>query len=436
MLTAIFDNGTPHTITKQMPGGTVTAPVTATFTDIPLGGLVTVLVGFYSDNEFLAGQGSHGPILNTSTGGALPMEITIKEYKVPLTPDTVYSHKEVIVLDDQGNHQWKPTTTPPSEQIPSGCNPTDGQLCALNNITISTANAAVGYTWKAYNSAVTNCKTGSISQLNQFANISITEDPQSEYLFSGCGFSGPVRTVYDLLGKQDHNFYIDPTEGKNLVRQIRLSGGTASFDGPESNKTWGKLTFDSDALLLHPAGRLISINEAANKIELLTLPTEASPDDEARQSQVYSGTGIREGLVNGPTLAALDPDGTILILETRNNRIQAFDLGANPVPKFEEGAYYVPLIDQPTAYLDLAVEYTGYMYVLSYTDQPGTRKFRLDIYTPAGSFLASTPGFTAARLAVNYWRDIFALNYQLLKLPNGSLPERTEPSVSHWIPST
>jgi hypothetical protein len=24
----------------------------------------------------------------------------------------------------------------------------------------------------------------------------------------------------------------------------------------------------------------------------------------------------------------------------------------------------------------------------------------------------------------------------VLKLPDGSLPERTEPSVSHWIPST
>ena len=32
--------------------------------------------------------------------------------------------------------------------------------------------------------------------------------------------------------------------------------------------------------------------------------------------------------------------------------------------------------------------------------------------------------------------DIFTQNYQVLKLPDGSLPARTEPSISHWIPST
>ena len=93
-------------------------------------------------------------------------------------------------------------------------------------------------------------------------------------------------------------------------------------------------------------------------------------------------------------------------------------------------------MDTPTAYLDLSVEYTGYLYVLSYTGQPGSLLYRLDIYTPDGDFLARTTGFNAAKLAVNYWRDIYALNYEVLMLPDGSLPARTEPSVSHWIPST
>jgi len=47
-----------------------------------------------------------------------------------------------------------------------------------------------------------------------------------------------------------------------------------------------------------------------------------------------------------------------------------------------------------------------------------------------------TTGFEAGKLAVSYWRDLFALNYQVLKLPSGALPDRTEPSVSHWSPST
>jgi hypothetical protein len=103
---------------------------------------------------------------------------------------------------------------------------------------------------------------------------------------------------------------------------------------------------------------------------------------------------------------------------------------------FMEDAYFVPLMDEPTGYLDLAVEYTGYMYVLSYTGTTGALVFRLDIYDPQGTFVARTTGFDAGKVAVNYWRDLFALNYQVLRLPNGSLPARTEPSVSHWIPST
>jgi len=437
VLTATFDGGTPYTMTRDMPGTTVSDPIVETFTGVPYGGKVNVSVGFYSDSGWLAGQGSTGPVDNTSAAGTLLLDITIKENLVPLRPDTGYSHKEIIVLDDGGNHVWEQAAAPAVPATPEGqCESDDGQLCELTGITVSTSNAAVGYAWQAYNSQVTNCSTGQISQLHQFANLSITQDPQSEYLHSGCGFSGTVRIVYDLLGKKDFNFYLDPTNGLNFVRQIRLSGGTADFDGPDSNKAWGRLRFDSDAMLLHPAGRIISINESLNKIEVIQLPQAAAADEDAPLAQVYSGTGIREGLLSGPTHAALAPDGTILILETRNNRIQAFDLGANPVPKFSAGSYFVDLIDTPTAYLDLAVEYTGYLYVLSYTGQPGSLLFRLDIYTPQGDFLARTTGFNAARLAVNYWRDVFALNYQVLKLPDGSLPERTEPSVSHWIPST
>ncbi len=437
VVTAIFDQGTPYSITQQLPGTTVTAPITVTFTDVPFGGKVTVNVGFYSNNGWLAGQGSVGPVDNVSSDGPLSLAITITENLVPLTADTTYSPKEIIVLDDTGKHQWKASTTPPTVVNPAGqCEDVDGQICSWTGITISTMHAAVGYSWQAYNQAVTGCTSGAVTQLYQFANISITQDPESAYFFSGCGFSAPARVVYDLMGTQDQNFYLDTSGGKNLIRQIRLSGTTPSFDGPNSNRAWGRLNFNSDALLLHPIGKIISVNSELNKIEVLKLPKEAVPDDEAPLAQAYSGRGLREGLVDGPTLAVLTPKGTILVLETRNNRIQAFDLSANPVPHFHKGAYHIPLKDQPVAYLDMAVEYTGYIYVLSYTGEPGSLLYRLDIYTPEGDWLARTTGVNADKLAVNYWRDLFTLNYEVLTLPDGTLPDVTEPSVSHWIPST
>ena len=438
IVTATFDQGTPYTITKDLPGTTVTDPVSVTFMSVPYGGMVTVNVGFYSDNQWLAGNGSVGPVENVSSDqGPLSVEITITENLVPLESDTVYSHKEIIVLDSQGNHQWEASTKPPAiETVQGACESADGQLCSLTGITVSTINAAVGYAWQSYNALVRNCANSAVAgQLHQFANISVTQNPQSKYLFSGCGFSGTARIAYDLLGKKDYNFYLDPTSNKNLVRQVRLSGTTADFDGPMSNKAWGHFQLASDAMLLHPAGRLISINSSSNKIEVLELQ-EAVADADAPSSQVYSGTGIREGLLDGPTLAALTPDGMILVLETKNNRIQAFDLGANPVPMFMEDAYYVPLHDQPAGYLDLAVEYTGYMYVLSYTGTTGSLVFRLDIYTPEGRVPGAHDGVRGGQAG----GELLARSVRA-QLPGAEAAERHaarphRASVSHWIPST
>ena len=111
IVTATFDQGTPYTMTQDLPGTTVTEPITATFMSVPYGGMVTVNVGFYSDNQWLAGNGSVGPVENVSSDqGPLSVEITITENLVPLESDTVYSHKEIIVLDAQGNHQWEAST--------------------------------------------------------------------------------------------------------------------------------------------------------------------------------------------------------------------------------------------------------------------------------------------------------------------------------------
>ena len=84
----------------------------------------------------------------------------------------------------------------------------------------------------------------------------------------------------------------------------------------------------------------------------------------------------------------------------------------------------------------MAVEYKGYIYVLSYVTNLGLYTYRLDIYTPQGDWLCRTTGVNAAKLAVDFWRNAYTLNYETLKYPDGTLPAVTEPSVSQWIPST
>ena len=441
---AHFDGGTPTTV-RGLPPTLTTDPQTVILEGAPLGGHITLSVGVYSDTDFLVGTANLGPEANDeldTSGNPLAFDITFKELLVPLDATTVYSHKEVIELDADGNHVWVTTTTPPVQQ-PEGCSPSDGQLCNLDGITVNTSAGAIGQSFQSFNNQVPTCtNVSSFSNAHQFSNISTTQDPESEFFFSGCTFSTSPRLVYDLLNRKDNNFYLDTTSRgpgyQGVIRQVRLDkDNNPGFDGPDSNLAWGKLQHPSDSLLLHPGGKIISIANTKNKFEVIELPDTAMSDANAPFSHTYAAKGLRPGLLDGPVLAALDPDGTILVVEAGNKRIQAFDLNGNAAPIFPNGAYFVPLKEQTVKqYLDFAVEFKGYMFVLSIVDSGGSDIFTLDIYEPTGEWLAATTGFEAQRIAINYWRDIFAQNSQVLTLPGGALPARTEPSISHWIPST
>jgi hypothetical protein len=430
---AQFDGGTPTTIRGDLPPAQTTDPMTVTFQGVPLGGQVSMSVGVYSDNDYLVGTASSDTKANLEGVG---FDITFQELLVPIDSTTVYSHKEVIELDASGDHIWAASTTPPT-QAPSGCSPSNGQLCSLSGITVNSATGNVGQSYQSYNSAVPTCTNpNSFANGHQFSNISSAADPQSGFFFTGCTFNSSPRLAYDLLNRNDMNFYVDTASGgpnyQAVIRQVRL-GDSPGFDAPDSNRAWGKLQHSSDSLLLHPGGKIISIANTENKFEVIELPDSAQSDEDAPFSHTYSAQGLRPGLLDGPVHAALDPDGTILVLEDGNKRIQAFDLNGNAAPIFPNGAYYVPLKDQPVSrYLDFAVEFKGYMYVLSIV----SGVYTLDIYEPTGEWLTATTGFDAQRLAVNYWRDVFAQNSQVLRLPDGSLPARTEPSISHWTPDT
>lgn len=87
-----------------------------------------------------------------------------------------------------------------------------------------------------------------------------------------------------------------------------------------------------------------------------------------------------------------------------------------------------------STYLDLAVEFTGYMNALSRSSSPPI--FRLDIYHPAQSDtkpIRTTKGMNSARLTVDFWRNVYTLNYEVLKLPSGQIPSGTGPSLSFCV---
>lgn len=430
---AIPDKGKPFTQTLSLPAGTVCSLPNVVFQNVPIGGKIKVTSGFYADTGWQAGHGETDLIDNVP---GIEPGITLTQTLVPLGPNTVYQHKQKTALEGD-SRIWQAAPAPAANPNPS-CEA--GNICDFGNITVrqgtGTTDGYVGYSWKGNSTAVSGCASGGIGELDQVANISTGDNPQSGYVNAPCGLQPGTKLVYSLLGKSPNNFYLD--SASRIVRQIVLD--PPQVDDPRQGKAWAMLNFDSDDLLLHPSGRLVSINNEASVLEGYTLKTAVADSDAPTKviANIQAGPGTRPGRVSAPIASAISPEGVVLVLESDTHRIQALDISANPVQYFKQQnrPYYLPLAatnNANTRYLDLAVEYSGFIYVLSYDIL--TNAYRLDIYHPTqadGNPIATTMSFNASRITVDYWRNVYALNYEVLRTSNGFI----EPGVSLWVPST
>jgi hypothetical protein len=444
-VTAIFDGGTPFIQTLTMPGTGVSKLNPVLFHSVPLGGSVTLTVGFYTADGTQVGHGATGSIPNQPPMDNAPgPTITITEDRLPLLSCTSYTHKQKTSLDPQGEHAWIAGPAPAVPSDPSVCDPNPGDICQFRNITYNSGNGYIGYGWQSYSNS--GCASGASGQLDQMANISVVNgasgNAQAGYAAVPCALGGSTRLVYDPLGRSGANYYVDTTNFVNVLRQVQLD--PPQFSDPRAKQAWGKFNLPPDDLLLHPAGTVIAINTALSRMESLKLPTVPVSDAEAAVSllaNLHAGQGKRPGLLNGPSAATITADGVILILEAGNNRIHALDASGNPIRHFsnQPEPYFLTLSatgGPGTEYLDIAVEFSGFIYVLSSSNSV----YRLDIYSPSQSGtapFATTMNLNAAKVTVDYWRNVYSLNYEVLML-NGALPPSgvTEPSISQWIPTT
>ena len=449
----LFDQGTAHQQDAvDVPSGAKL--VSIKLRGIPRGGRVNVKVGFYirststpaGQNDWCAGYGSTGLVSNL-VDRADP--ITIKQTKVPIQPQTVYLHTLKSTLDASANHVWAATAiAPPYTPTNNGQTPALGDF---RSITVRQATSGptpkrgyVGYAWRAFSNGVNDCRAGSPGQLDLLANLNIDASDngvhaQDGYATVACGLQAGTSVAYSLLDRDERNFYLDSDSGH--VRQVQLAS-PPKFASPGSGQSYGHLNHASSQLLLHPSGHIVSISTSTHQMETLLLPVAPMSDERAMtrlRARVHAGLGTRPGLMTRPVTAAVSPEGVIVVVEGPDDarmRLQAFDIGGNPIPYFKQQPqpYFFALAMQGRTCLDLAIEFTGYLYLLSRDDQ---YVHRLDIFHPlqAGDApICSTSGINAARLAVDLWRSVYTLNYEALRLPDGSIPSLTEPSVSVWVP--
>ncbi|MFZ6677266.1 hypothetical protein [Undibacterium sp. Tian12W] len=450
-----YDNGaTLPKLVKTLPPETISDDISVSFDGVPAAGNLRVLVFFYAENGWQSGQGASGWLKAEGSNGQAvltvpPIEIDINE--VPLGAWSVYEHQEKIVMQN-GEHVWQAGPAPlATMKSPSSQH---GIIEKLHSITMAQYPEMIGYAWKATDLHLppdVASRPATNTSMYTTQNLSVLQHPQKAYATQHVGFTGGGGIGYDVVSPDDgsgRNFLIDPSrgvyhetnnpDGGFHLRRVALQYGRAPEFNATANQSWGRFPDSIDQMVVHPHGYVFGISRSIHKIFRIRLSAQAGSDSGAPLATLISGEGKRHGLIKTPVAVALAVDGRVLVLESGNARVQCFDVNGNPVNYFSnpEGKALakVPVMALRPGklnLLDMAVEAKGHIFILGHTGSGAKPEdYRMDLYDPAGVFLASTGNFTAARITVDLLRNLFALNYEVLAGKDG----RPEPGISHWRP--
>lgn len=345
LATLQYRNGTSHPLHGPLPEATNNAPIPLVFQDVPAGGEFRIIFGVYSDSGWLAGSWeSDWLAAKPSKGTTLDLgEKSITENLVPLAPDAQYVYKERISYQD-GRFAWQAGGQPPATTRTALDCGDRGTLCELHNLTINNSAFQVGYAWRASGQDLhpdSKDEPRSDRQLFAVQNLSVLADPDLRLKTTSIGFTSKPAIAYAPSTNaptqiDQTNFVLDPRGGGMHLRQVVLNDGKRDFGlGDTGLLSWGSFPLENiDALAIHPSNAVIACSYQDSKLMILPLPDKPAKDGEAPVALPVSGEGIRQGLMQGPAALAVTPDGRILVLETLNGRVQAFDTKGNPVPSF------------------------------------------------------------------------------------------------------
>jgi hypothetical protein len=251
----------------------------------------------------------------------------------------------------------------------------------------------------------------------------------------------------------------DATTDAYHVRSLTIDPETGALDWDPA-VSLGVFMLPVSAATLHSSGRVVALHTDSGRVGRLQPAATPRP-----QLAAYSGgPGTQVGLLNSPIALAVTNPGILLVLEADGPQLAAFDLNGNPVRYFAPGAlrgrgrrqapaprrrrlgaaelaFTLPL-DKAKTYLDLAVDGAAQIYLLHHTgDGSDVQDYHVDVYTPTGGPLdTNSPGVNVPHLAVDYWRSIYAPNYDPLTDQGTTTPHKDpnlgviEPSLSRFDP--
>jgi hypothetical protein len=367
-VTVQYKGGTSFVQTGSMPATTSSTPLALTFASVPAGGQVQIITAIYSKSGWLCGKWTSdwfdalpdpdAPTPSKSVAGS------ITEILVPLTVDTQYAYKERIAYDaDAGKHVWQAGDPPTATIAALDCSNVGVSLCKPVGITIFERTFEIAYVWQGTPQSVPLCgqQQPGAGQAYVFQNLSVLADPDSRLVYPSCAVGAQPYVAYDQYGAMPgtggppppYNFFLDPRADQYHLRLVPLDADQPVFNLSGDLKSWGQFQLAHlDGIVVHPSGYVIGVSWADHKMAILQVPAAPTDDADAEIATLVSGEGVRQGLLQGPIAITVTPDGRLLVLETLNRRVQAFDLNGNPVASFDgpqlfelPAAQYAPDLD-------------------------------------------------------------------------------------------
>ena len=462
MITAQYTGNTTRTYS-----GTVADPkapsIVVDWNDVPVGGTVSFVVAMFDANGWGVGKGKAGPCPNFLNGNPVfKAQVTVEQELYPLTKNTTYQHSQLLQYGQNGYH-WVPTQSAPTATRANLGSGPGGGLEELGNITLTDDLGVLGYVWEGSGPGMPPPigNGGGGSEIYTMSNIAYRPPknsgtdywPDDGYMTAPAGYSAPptllyVRTAPGAGSGAPRFLYLDPSGDQQTGYHLREVNPVTDPNVPMSDPSrkfnlatgtsWGRFGMLPTAMAIHSNGYVVAVNPDVDTMLILALPATASSDADAPWATAPLEPGTAPGRLNAPALTAIRPDQTILVLEAGNQRVQAFSRGGHPVLAFGEQSSF-PLVshasgDVNVVYLSMTVDVANYTYVLSQNGNGyDAAQFNLDVYTPTGEPLFYRQGIVVAGgMAVDLWRNLYALNFQQIAGPGG----RPEPSISEWIPST
>lgn len=435
IITIGYGRGFSQTLTQKLPQPQSDASIVVAFGSVPNGGPITVAVAILDGASVMVAQTQSlitPPVEMTSR--EIAMTLRVSDRPVTISSATKYTRVAYLSYSD-GAYTWKSCKTSPPEtkQPRSG---TEGPaVTELVCLTLQGDQACLGYAWRASNQHVHVCGANTPLQNAYFLqNIAITT-PADQLKTMACGLAERPQLAYAPIADEQSSassfgYYLDTQASGIFLRQITFGPGTFNFQIETSVAQFPSQS-GTLSLCVHPAGYAAVCNAEKNILQIVRLASTAASDATAPMAVAYGGMGSRSGLMNVPIAISVFPNGSLIVLEQGNNRVQSFDINGNPVPMFA-GESFFPLRTIPNPrYRDLAISSTGMLFVLgSQNDGATTTDFFLDIYNPDGSLLTSNLGVNAARFVIDSGLSLYTLDFDHLI----GLYGRSEPIISLWRP--